>query len=61
MAEDLLEVHHRDGDRNNNQYAHLVLLHGHCHDVAHATPRICDKDPCAEEPDDTKGSRPVQE
>jgi RNA-directed DNA polymerase len=35
MTEDILEVHHRDGSRRNNQYANLALLHGHCHDCTH--------------------------
>jgi RNA-directed DNA polymerase len=35
MVDDITEVHHWDGDRTNNRYANLVLLHGHCHDQAH--------------------------
>jgi RNA-directed DNA polymerase len=35
MAEDAMEVHHWDGDRKNNRYANLALLHGHCHDQLH--------------------------
>lgn len=35
MTDDLTEVHHWDGDRTNNRYANLVLLHSHCHDQAH--------------------------
>jgi RNA-directed DNA polymerase len=35
MAEDVLEVHHQDGNHNNNRLANLVLPHGHCHDAAH--------------------------
>jgi RNA-directed DNA polymerase len=34
-AENVMEVHHWDGDRTNNRYANLVLLHGHCHDEIH--------------------------
>jgi RNA-directed DNA polymerase len=34
-AEDVLEVHHADGNHNNNRPANLVLLHAYCHDVAH--------------------------
>ena len=30
-----IEVHHWDGNRLNNRYANLVLLHGHCHDEIH--------------------------
>jgi RNA-directed DNA polymerase len=36
MAEDVMETHHRDGDRRNNRYANLVLLHAHCHDQLHS-------------------------
>jgi RNA-directed DNA polymerase len=35
VVEDIVEVHHRDGDRTNNRYANLALLHGHCHDEIH--------------------------
>ena len=31
-TEDVIEVHHRDGNRENHRYTNLVLLHGHCHD-----------------------------
>jgi RNA-directed DNA polymerase len=34
-AMDGLEVHHRDGNRNNHHYQNLALLHGHCHDFVH--------------------------
>lgn len=34
-TEDEMEVHHRDGDRSNNWYANLALLHAHCHDQLH--------------------------
>lgn len=34
-TEDVMEVHHWDGNRNNNWYANLSLLHGHCHDQLH--------------------------
>jgi RNA-directed DNA polymerase len=37
MTEDLLEVHHRNGNHNDNTPANLVLLHGHCHDNVHRT------------------------
>jgi len=37
MTEDLLEVHHRDGNHHDNTPANLVLLHGHCHDEVHRT------------------------
>ena len=35
-TEDVMEVHHSDGNHVNNYPANLVLLHAHCHDVAHA-------------------------
>jgi RNA-directed DNA polymerase len=35
MSEDRLEVHHRNGNHNDNTPANLALLHGHCHDEVH--------------------------
>ena len=37
MTEDIMEVHHRDGNRQNNNLLNLELLHGHCHDEVHRT------------------------
>lgn len=37
MSDDLLEVHHRNGNHHDNAPANLVLLHGHCHDEVHRT------------------------
>jgi len=37
MTEDHLEVHHRNGNHNDNAPANLALLHGHCHDDVHRT------------------------
>jgi len=34
-TEDVIEAHHRDGDRKNDRYTNLILLHAHCHDQAH--------------------------
>jgi RNA-directed DNA polymerase len=34
-ANDVLEVHHWDGNHNNHRPTNLVLLHAHCHDAAH--------------------------
>ena len=34
-TEDAMEVHHWDGNRNNNRYRNLALLHIHCHDHIH--------------------------
>lgn len=36
MTEDIMEVHHQDGNHRNNQYDNLQLLHGHCHDRTHS-------------------------
>jgi RNA-directed DNA polymerase len=36
MVEDIMEVHHIDGNRYDNRYINLELLHGHCHDQIHA-------------------------
>ena len=30
--EDIIEVHHVDGNHNNSSYTNLKALHGHCHD-----------------------------
>lgn len=35
-AEDVIEVHHLNGHHKDNRYLNLSLLHGHCHDIAHA-------------------------
>lgn len=35
-AEDVIETHHRDGNRKNNQPSNLAILHGHCHDQTHS-------------------------
>jgi RNA-directed DNA polymerase len=35
-AEEVMEIHHRDGNRWNTRYSNLTLLHGHCHDQIHA-------------------------
>ena len=35
VAEAVTEVHHWDGNRQNNRYTNLVALHGHCHDEIH--------------------------
>lgn len=72
VKEDLMELHHHDGDSSHNSYDNLRLLHRHCHDSLHRnqTPAT-DSSPClfsshdkslfAEEPDDGKLSRPVLE
>ncbi len=35
MPDDLIEVHHLDGNRRNQALLNLALLHGHCHDEVH--------------------------
>lgn len=34
-TEDAMETHHWDGNRQNNRYTNLGLLHAHCHDQIH--------------------------
>ncbi len=34
-TEDKMETHHWDGNRQNNRYRNLALLHIHCHDQIH--------------------------
>jgi RNA-directed DNA polymerase len=34
-SEDLVEVHHIDGNHKNNAYKNLTLIHRHCHDQVH--------------------------
>ena len=36
-TEDVMEVHHHDGNHSNNYFDNLRLLHGHCHDVVHGS------------------------
>jgi RNA-directed DNA polymerase len=33
--EDLIEIHHLDGDHDNNRYVNLAAVHRHCHDQIH--------------------------
>jgi RNA-directed DNA polymerase len=33
--EDLIELHHRDGNRSDNRYINLAVVHRHCHDQIH--------------------------
>ncbi len=35
--DDVLEVHHHDGNHQNHRYHNLRLVHGHCHDDIHKT------------------------
>ena len=54
--EDLVEVHHRDRNRDNYRWTNLAAMHRHCHDAVHRGTEvntegsIHDKDGSAEEP-----------
>jgi RNA-directed DNA polymerase len=54
--DDLVEVHHRDGEHSNNKWGNLAALHRHCHDAEHGPgtvkPKesVHDKDWLFEEP-----------
>ena len=49
--EDILEVHHVDGDHKNNKRNNLMLIHGHCHDqITAQRQRTHDKGSVTEEP-----------
>jgi RNA-directed DNA polymerase len=39
-SQEVLEVHHIDGNHANNKWDNLQLLHGHCHDRIHATAKM---------------------
>jgi len=56
-SEDVVEVHHMDGNHKNNRIANLALIHGHCHDEVYRS--VHDKHLATEEPDDRKLSSPV--
>ncbi|MGL9762749.1 MAG: group II intron maturase-specific domain-containing protein [Wolbachia sp.] len=53
----VIEVHHRDKNRNNNNIKNLSLFHGHCHDNLHRS--MNDKHQIREKPDDGKLSSSV--
>jgi RNA-directed DNA polymerase len=58
--EDILEVHHVDGDHKNNKRDNLTLIHGHCHDPSTAQMlRTHDKGSVTEEPCAGKLARTV--
>jgi len=58
--EDMLEVHHVDGDHKNNKRDNLMLIHGHCHDQITAQMlRTHDKGSVSEEPCAGKLARTV--
>lgn len=48
QSDDLMEVHHVDGNSANYQQSNLALLHRHCHDQLHRGLR--DKHQTVEEP-----------
>jgi RNA-directed DNA polymerase len=55
-----MEIHHRDGQRTNNRYANLTVVHGHCHDRLHGS-RVHDKNQAVEERSASKEARSVLE
>jgi RNA-directed DNA polymerase len=58
--EDILEIHHVDGNHKNNQKGNLMLIHGHCHDrITTDRQRTHDKGPITEEPCAGKLARTV--
>jgi RNA-directed DNA polymerase len=59
-TEDVLEVHHLNGNHSDNRYANLSLLHGHCHDIAHTELGADDNSQSTEEPRAGKLSRWVR-
>lgn len=58
--DDIMEVHHTDGNKKNNAVSNLHILHGHCHDDVHKT-GMYNKHQITEEPDVSKGTSPVLE
>ena len=64
--EDLIEMHHLDGNHGNNRKDNLAAVHKHCHDQIHSKNgnlstqlSIYVKDQLGEEPDEEKFSSPV--
>lgn len=58
--EDILEIHHVDGNHKNNKKDNLMLIHGHCHDQITADmQRTHDKGSVTEEPGAGKLARTV--
>jgi RNA-directed DNA polymerase len=58
--EDKIELHHRDGNRQNTTWKNLTMVHLHCHDALHGT-GTHDKSGIAEEPYARKLARTVLE
>ena len=51
LPDALIEVHHLDGNHDNNRRQNLALLHRHCHDQAHSAKSLLptgthDMEPC---------------
>jgi RNA-directed DNA polymerase len=58
--EDIIEVHHVDGNHKNNKGDNLMLIHGHCHDqITAEMQRTRDKGTVTEEPCARKPARTV--
>ena len=58
--EDIIEVHHVDGNHKNNKDDNLMLIHGHCHDqITAEMQRTHDKGTVTEEPCARKPARTV--
>lgn len=57
ITDEVLEVHHIDGNHGNNKPNNVCLVHGHCHDQIHGSG--LDKPRTVEEPYELKGSRTV--
>ncbi len=64
--DDVIEIHHLDGNHRNNLMENLTAIHRHCHDQIHGgTGNLStqlsthDKGQSGEEPDERKRSRPV--
>jgi RNA-directed DNA polymerase len=37
ITQDVIEIHHKDGNRKHNEWKNLCAIHGHCHDAIHGT------------------------
>jgi RNA-directed DNA polymerase len=46
----LVEVHHLDGNHDNNRRQNLALLHRHCHDQAHLAKTLLPTGSCGTKP-----------
>ncbi len=54
---DILEIHHKDHNKQNNTITNLSMLHGHCHDSLHRS--MHEKRQAREKPYEAKVSRTV--